>query len=77
MRILLYPFAFVASWYFWLAGHIAYKVMMANDDSEEWVNHWWPSYQFNMLFSSDVQDYVGGRGFLWPWGEAYDPPRDS
>jgi len=68
MKILLYPFAFIASWYFWLAGHIAYLLMDAWDN-ESWADAWWPSYQFNMLFSSDVQDYVNGHGKLWPWGE--------
>lgn len=66
MKILLYPFAFIASWYFWLAGHIAYLIMDLVDN-EMWIDAWWPSYQFNMLFSGDVQDYVNGKGRFWPW----------
>lgn len=72
-RVLLYPFAFLLSWYFWVIGHFSYLILCCNDDSEFWVDLWFPSYQSNMLYSSDIQDWVGGHGFLWPWGEPIDP----
>lgn len=68
MKTILYPFAFIASWYFWLIGHICSKIMVIYD-RETWFDLWWPPYQANMAYSSDIQDYVNAKGKLWPWGE--------
>jgi hypothetical protein len=41
--------------------------MELNDDSERWVQFWYPVYNHAMILSSDTQDLSGQGGGWWPW----------
>lgn len=69
LKILLYPFAFLLSWYHWLVGHLASKLMLLQAEGGIWFDVFWGVYQMNMEVSSILQDFVNDKGWMWPWGE--------
>ena len=62
------PFAWLFSWYFYVAGDLGYKIL-GIQDWKWWVEFWYPVYNENMLLSADIQEWVGEYGRWWPLNE--------
>ena len=64
--------AFLISWLFFVLGDLASKLLNFGADTEWWTDIWFPVYSGCMLFSTDIQDWVGGEGSWWPWTKCND-----
>lgn len=53
---------FIASYFVYYLGDLACKIMELNDNSERWVNFWYPAYNKLMIRSVHIQGDENG-----PW----------
>jgi hypothetical protein len=74
-KFLKFPY-FYMSWFYWLLGHISYKIC-DHFDNAKWNAFWYAPYNFFMIQSYREQRDVNGEGKWWPWGEAADITEDE
>lgn len=66
------------SWTCYYLGDLSFKILELFDDSELWVNLWFPIYSKLMCWSSTIQDtsgfdpQTGIDTSEWPWYKADD-----
>lgn len=57
----------IMSWFFYYVGDFFSKVLDLFENTEWWVDIWYPLYNHCMTTSLWWQEKIHGEGARWPW----------